>query len=100
MASHATACKWVPLCGKRTQNSSALAGVGFAVEPIVPDAVSFPGIAVGARWWCSAIPVACQCLDFRTHNPKVAGSNPAPQPISPLVNPELALEQSRLPPPP
>jgi len=27
MASHATACKWVPLYGKRTQNSSALAVV-------------------------------------------------------------------------
>jgi hypothetical protein len=30
-------------------------GHWFAVEPIFPGPVSFPGIAVGARWWCSAI---------------------------------------------
>jgi hypothetical protein len=57
-----------------------------------PGSSKFPGITLGVWWWLSAILVACRCLDFRTHNPKVVGSNPTPATIYGNINPFRSIE--------
>jgi hypothetical protein len=38
----------------------------------------FLRVPTGAQWWLSTTAADWGCPDFRTQNPKVAGSNPTP----------------------